>query len=164
MPRSELKSRLKLETRLFNEAVLRGQAEEALASTATTVRLFNHQVEFGAAQQQAIDLMLARFRRAPYNTPLPRDVSAALGQEVTLALIEGGQLTRLSNEVILLTDTFNEFVDWVREYLQKNASVTVAQVRDVFGTSRKYALALLEYTDEQRITKRVGDGRVLGRG
>jgi selenocysteine-specific elongation factor len=34
-------------------------------------------------------------------------------------------------------------------------------VRDAFNTSRKYALALLEYTDEQRLTKRVGDERVL---
>jgi len=34
-------------------------------------------------------------------------------------------------------------------------------VRDTLKTSRKYALALLEYTDEQRVTKRVGDARVL---
>jgi selenocysteine-specific elongation factor len=37
----------------------------------------------------------------------------------------------------------------------------VGQVRDGFNTSRKYALALLEYLDDQRITKRVGDERVL---
>ena len=40
-------------------------------------------------------------------------------------------------------------------------TVNVATVRDIFQTSRKYALALLEYTDEQRLTKRVGDERVL---
>jgi selenocysteine-specific elongation factor len=37
----------------------------------------------------------------------------------------------------------------------------VGQVRDAFNTSRKYALALMEYLDDQRITKRVGDERVL---
>jgi selenocysteine-specific elongation factor len=37
----------------------------------------------------------------------------------------------------------------------------VAQVRDLFSTSRKYALALLGYMDEKRITRRVGDERVL---
>jgi len=49
----------------------------------------------------------------------------------------------------------------LKGYLQDQQTVNVATVRDIFQTSRKYALALLEYTDEQRITKRVGDERVL---
>ncbi|MCD6230263.1 MAG: SelB C-terminal domain-containing protein, partial [Dehalococcoidia bacterium] len=36
-----------------------------------------------------------------------------------------------------------------------HGSITVAQVRDLFGTSRKYALALMEYLDKQKITRRV---------
>ena len=78
-----------------------------------------------------------------------------------IALIESGRLTRLSNEVILLADTYNQFVDWLKDYLGKNETVNVAEVRDMFKTSRKYALALLEYTDEQRITRRVGDVQKL---
>jgi selenocysteine-specific elongation factor len=39
--------------------------------------------------------------------------------------------------------------------------VTAAQVRDQFNTSRKYSVGLLEYLDAQRVTKRVGDVRVL---
>jgi selenocysteine-specific elongation factor len=161
MPRSELKSRLKLETRLFNEAIQRGQQEGTLAATENTVRVSTHQVKFAPAQQAAVDKLLADFRRAPFNTPLPKDVAAALGDEVMQALIEGGQLTRLSPEVILLTETYNEFVEWLRNYLRQHQTINVAQVRDAFNTSRKYALALLEYTDEQRLTKRVGDERVL---
>ncbi len=161
MPRSELKSRLKLETRLFNEAIQRGQTEGVLTATETTVRLVTHQVKLSQTQQAAVDKLLAEFRRAPYNTPLPKDVAAALGDEVMLALIEGGQLVRLSPEVILLAETYQNFVEWLKKYLQENQTVNVAQVRDVFNTSRKYAMALLEYTDEQRLTKRVGDDRVL---
>ncbi|MCK6630303.1 MAG: selenocysteine-specific translation elongation factor [Anaerolineae bacterium] len=161
MPRGELKSRLKLETRLFNEAIQRGQQEGTLAGTENTVRLASHQVKFAPAQQAAVDKLLADFRRAPYNTPLPKEVAAAVGEEVMLSLIEGGQLTRLSPEVILLTETYQDFVAWLRQYLLQQPTVNVAQVRDAFSTSRKYALALLEYTDEQRITKRVGDERVL---
>lgn len=161
IPRSELKSRLKLETRLFNEAIQRGQQEGVLAATENTVRLATHRVKFAPAQQAAVDKLLADFRRAPYNTPLPKDVAAALGDEVMQSLIEGGQLVRLSPEVILLADTYHEFVEWLRNYLRGHQTINVAQVRDVFNTSRKYALALLEYTDEQRLTKRVGDERVL---
>jgi len=39
--------------------------------------------------------------------------------------------------------------------------MTVAQVRDRFNTSRKYALAIMEYLDDRKITRRVGDERVL---
>lgn len=161
MPRGELKSRLKLETRLFNEAIERGQREAALIATETSVRLPSHQVKFNPEQQAAIDKLLADFRRAPYQTPLPKEIAARLGEEVMLALIEGGQLVRLSGEVILLAETYNEFVGWLKSYLGENKTVNVAKVRDIFKTSRKYALALLEYTDEQRLTKRVGDERVL---
>jgi selenocysteine-specific elongation factor len=161
MPRGELKSRLKLETRLFNEAIGRAQAEGTLAATESQVHLPNHQINFTPEQKAATDKLLVEFRRNPYNTPLPRDVAATLGEEVMVALVEMNRLTRISNEVILLSETYQQFLAWLRGYLQENKSVTVAQVRDVFGTSRKYALALLEYTDEQRITRRVGDERVL---
>jgi selenocysteine-specific elongation factor len=161
MSRGELKSRMKLETRLFNEAVDRAEAERAIGTTETTVRLFEHQVEFSPEQQAKIDKLLAEFQRAPYNTPLPKDVIPRIGEDVMHALIEGGQLVRLSNDVLLLAQTYGDFIAWLKDYLRKNDSVTVAQVRDAFNTSRKYALALLEYTDQQYITKRVGDERVL---
>jgi selenocysteine-specific elongation factor len=161
IPRGELKSRLKMETRLFNDAIQRGQVEGSLVATEMSVWLPDHQVRFSPQQQAAVDKLLANFRRDPYNTPLPKDVVAALGEEVMLALMEGEQLVRLSKEVILLSETYEAFVAWLREYLSKNETVNVAQVRDAFNTSRKYALALLEYTDEQRITRRVGDERVL---
>lgn len=161
IPRGELKSRLKLETRLLNEAIERGEHEQQLVAAGAHVRLPSHRVKFNPAQQAAVDKLLAEFRRTPYQTPLPKEVVARVGDEVTSALIEGGQLVRLSSEVILLAQTYEDFVTWLRGYLQANKAVNVAQVRDIFKTSRKYALALLEYTDEQRLTKRVGDERVL---
>ncbi len=161
VPRSELKSRLKMETRLFNEALQQAQREGALLVSETSVRLPEHRVSFSPAQQTKIDRLLAQMGAAPYNTPLPRDIAAELGDEVLLALIENGQLIRLSKDVIILATTFDEFLAWLRAYLAAHGTVNVAQVRDAFDTSRKYALALLEFTDEQKITKRVGDDRVL---
>ena len=161
MPREALKSRLKLETRLFNEAMARASSEGALVEDETTVRLPDHAVRFSPDQQEAIDRLLRDYRRAPYTTPSYKDSAAAVGEDVLLALVEIGQLVRLGPDVLLLPDTYSELVDWVKEYITKNGSVNVGQVRDGFNTSRKYALALLEYLDDQRITKRVGDERVL---
>ena len=52
-------------------------------------------------------------------------------------------------------------VDGVRTRIAEHDEITVADVRDIFGASRKYALALLNHLDQQRITRRVGDVRVL---
>jgi len=161
MPREALKSRLKLETRLFNEAVVRAAAEGALVETATMIRLPEHTVRFSPDQQEAVESLLREFRRAPYTTPSYKDSVSAVDEGVVLALIEGGQLVRLSPDVLLLAETYDELEAWVRERISEHGSVNVAQVRDAFNTSRKYALALLEYLDDRRITKRVGDDRVL---
>ncbi len=161
IPREAIKSRLKLETRLFNEAVARAVAEGALVESETLIRLPEHSVRFSPEQQEAINRLLRRFRQAPYVTPSYKDSVAAVGEDVVLALIETGQLVRLSPDVLLLPETYDELVAWVKEYITKHGSVNVGQVRDAFNTSRKYALALLEYLDDQRITKRVGDERVL---
>jgi selenocysteine-specific elongation factor len=45
--------------------------------------------------------------------------------------------------------------------IKKNGKITLGEVRDMFGTSRKYVQALLEYLDREKVTKRVGDDRVL---
>jgi selenocysteine-specific elongation factor len=60
-----------------------------------------------------------------------------------------------------MTETYEEMRERLVAHLREQGSITVAQVRDMFGASRKYALALLGYLDEKRITRRVGDERVL---
>ena len=102
-----------------------------------------------------------RLAGTPGAPKYPVTVQNAAGEDVVLALVETGQLVRLSPDVLLLSETYNHLVGWVKGYITQHGSVNVAQVRDAFNTSRKYALALLEYLDDQRITKRTGDERVL---
>jgi selenocysteine-specific elongation factor len=52
-------------------------------------------------------------------------------------------------------------VQAVIDHLQAHGTLTVAEFRDIFGTTRKYALALLEHLDTKRITVRDGDFRKL---
>jgi selenocysteine-specific elongation factor len=46
-------------------------------------------------------------------------------------------------------------------HIRKNGKINVGEVRDMFGSSRKYVLPLLEQMDEAKLTKRVGDDRVV---
>ena len=86
---------------------------------------------------------------------------AQVGETVFAALTDRGTLVRLSDDVVYLDETVAEMQGRVMDHIRREGAVTIAQVRDLFGASRKYALALMEYLDEQRVTRRVGDTRVL---
>ncbi len=166
MLREEVKSRMArhipaLTPKLFNEIIGRAVEEGWLAETSSSIRLTSYQAAFTPKQQQDVDYLLYTFRQEPFTTPSMTQCEERVGPEVLNALIERGQLTKLSEDVVFLTETYEAMQDRVVAHLKEHGSVTVAQIRDMFGTSRKYALALVGYMDEQRITRRVGDERVL---
>lgn len=161
MPREELRSRLHLDAQLVNAVVDRAVGQGEVVAEAGTLRLPSHQVKFSPEQQKRIDAVLAAFRRSPYTPPSTTDVEAQLGAEVLYALVEQGYLTQIGQDVLFLTATYQEMVDRIVAHLRREGSITVAQARDTFQTSRKYALALLEHLDEEHVTRRVGDERVL---
>ncbi|MEJ2211391.1 MAG: SelB C-terminal domain-containing protein [Anaerolineae bacterium] len=169
MPREEVKSRLsrhlpELGVRLFNDIVARAEREGWLVEAglaADRLRLPSHQVAFTPRQQQGVDALLYEFRRTPYTTPSVSQSEEQVGEEVFSSLIEQGYLVKLNEDVVLLAETYEEMRDRVVAYLQEHGTITVAELRDLFDTSRKYTLALLGYLDEKRITRRVGDERVL---
>jgi selenocysteine-specific elongation factor len=166
MPREELKSRLgqrirDLSPRLFNDVLAVASAEGLLAEDSSAVWLTSHQVSFTPEQQRRIDALLALFRQAPYTTPSLSQCEESVGSEVLNALLEGGQLVRVGEDVVFLAETYEEMVARVVDYLREHETITVAQLRDLFNTSRKYALALAANLDDRRITRRVGDERVL---
>jgi len=161
MSREELRSALRLDPRAYNGLMARAAADGLIVDEAATVRLPEHQVRFTPQQQQAVDDLLARFRAAPYATPSVKEAAALVGEEVLGVLLARGDLVQVSPEVLFLRETYEEMVERIRTHIQQQGSITLAQVRDLFQTSRKYAQALLEYLDGVGVTRRVGDERVL---
>jgi selenocysteine-specific elongation factor len=164
MPREELKSRLRMTGKLFNRVISLAASEGRLIEEEGTIRLSEHEVRFNAEQRQQVDALLTTFRRHPYTTPSFAECEASVGTEILNALIEQGQLVKISDDVLYLPDTYQGMVERVVDHLKSEGTITVGQVRDMFSASRKYALALMTHLDERRITKRVGDERVLRQG
>lgn len=165
MAREELKSRVqgreRWPARLFNELLELAVTEGVVEEAGEIVRGPGHSVAFSPQQQARIDALLADYRRQAYTPPSAAESTAMVGPDVISALLHQGVLVRLNEDVLLLGETYEEVVQRVKEYIAKNGSMTVAQVRDEFDTSRKYALALMEYLDNAKVTRRVGDERVL---
>ncbi len=161
MPREELKSRLKLETAVFNAAITRLVGQEILAEQGPLVLSPGYEIKFSPAQQQQADGLLARFAQTAYTPPTVKDCLAAVDENVYQALIDLGELLPLSSEVVFRTADYEQAVADVRGLIAEHGSITLAQGRDHWGTSRRYVQALLEYMDGQSITMRQGDGRIL---
>ena len=70
-------------------------------------------------------------------------------------------MVKVADNVVFTAEAYDKMSQAIIEHIKAHKQITVAEVRDVLQTSRKYALALMEYLDSQKITRRVGDGRVL---
>jgi selenocysteine-specific elongation factor len=161
MPREELKSRLHLVPRAFNDAVGKAAAQGALLETEAMLAVTDHRVAFSAEQQRRVNELIQSFQRNPHAPPALQEAEAQVGSDVLAALVEQGKLVKVSDAVLFLGETYQEMTQSIVAHLQLEGRITLAQVRDMFGTSRKYAQALLEHLDEKRVTKRVGDERIL---
>ncbi len=161
MAREELRSKLGFPAASF-PAVVRGLIEDgrvierngSLAVPAHTVAI--------AADGPAMDLVrLLEIRRLA-----PPSLAEAMQQtgadaEMVRALAQRGDIVRVSDDVAFSRDAYDAAVAMVREIVAEGGSVTVAQLRDRMSASRRPVLALLEHLDSERVTRRVGDARVL---
>jgi selenocysteine-specific elongation factor len=75
--------------------------------------------------------------------------------------MQQGRVIKVADGIIFSTSAYDDMVEKVTSYIKSSEKVSLGQVRDMFGTSRKYAQALLEYLDRKKVTRRVGDDRVL---
>ena len=161
MSREELKSRLHLPTRLFNAAMHMWIVGGSLIESGALVLRPGHEIHFTSQQQSRINNLLARFAQSPYSTPSIKECLAEVGEDVYVTLIDLGQLVPVSNEVVFRQQDYEFLLQAVQDHFMHESTLTVAQFRDQFNTSRKYALAFLEHLDLIGVTIREGDNRRL---
>jgi selenocysteine-specific elongation factor len=166
MPRGALRSQLRrrmrgVSDRAFDELVAQALWEELVADEGAFVRLADHEVTFTPQQQATIDALLVQFEASPYSPPPASECESQVGEEVLNALLDQGRLVRVSDDVLFTPEAYADMLNQVQAFIQREGGITVAQARDLFDSSRRYLLALLEHLDAEGITRRVGDQRVL---
>jgi selenocysteine-specific elongation factor len=163
VPREELKSRLKLQPRVFNALVRKLAAENAIVEAGNALASTGHEITFDNGQQAKVQGLMRRFAGNPYSPPSVKECQAEVGEEVINALVELGQLKQLTPDVIFRMEDYEQMVSKVRAFISEKGQMTVADARDLFDSSRKYMLALMEHLDATGVTIRDGDFRKLRR-
>ena len=126
----------------------------------------SHKVEFSPEHTEIMKRMEAKYKDAAYEFPdIEEAVAGEKDKNLAVAVIESmarqGILKRLSYQYYMHGDHFEEAFRLLKEHMAKEGEISLAQFRDLLGTSRKYAVTILEYLDNQKITRMIDDKRVL---
>ena len=156
-PAQEVRSRLGLSQPVYLRALGRLSEEGFVVEDGQTVRLPGHEVEFTPQMEQRVQRYLQSLEREPYSPPTDQP----LEPELIGALVEQGKVVRVGDGVVFAAEAYREMTGRIAEYLRENGTITVGEARTLFDTSRKYILPLLERMDQEHITRRNGDERVL---
>ncbi len=156
IPKVELGN--KLGTKAQSPSLLAGLISRGVVvEEGQSVRLPEYEVKLTPVQQSQVDTFLKSLRDNPYTPPADLIPEA----DVLAQLIARQEVVKVGEGVVFSTAVYNEMAEKVTGYLKKQGKITLAEARDMLNTSRKYAQALLEHLDSKRVTRRVGDERVL---
>jgi selenocysteine-specific elongation factor len=161
MAREELKSRLKVSARVFNASIKKLSSLGSVIESGNTISQKDHTIRFDDLQQTKVESLMRRFMQNPSAPPTVKECQSEAGEELFNALVDMGQLISASNEVVFRKQEYDLMVVKIRQKIQEAGRISLAEVRDMFNTSRKYAQALLEHLDAIGETVREGDYRKL---
>lgn len=159
MPKEELRGRLRLGPgRIFDDVIAAAASDGALVDHGHVVSLPEFRVELNPKQQAAANQFTAALQKTPNAPPSPAE--SGVDADTLGALVDLGRVVRVADGVVYARDTYVEIERQVVIMMAEQGKITLAEYRDHFQTSRKYAQPTLEYMDQRRITRRVGDARV----
>jgi selenocysteine-specific elongation factor len=157
-----------MDNRTFGAVLTNLESAGRIATSDTSVRLPDWEPILTAKQQSAADSLARTLRDAGLNVPDADEFLRATGlpqaesKEILELLVHRGEVVKIAEGMYLHASTVTQAESTVRKFLEEKGKLTVSEFRDLTGTSRKYAVPLLEYFDSKRITRRVGDERVPG--
>ena len=137
------------------------QSEGIIKSSGNHLILHDHQIAFSANQLDLIKQLEVVFSESPFLTPSVNECIEIVGEEVYCALVSMGKIVEITPSVVFHQIDLDQIIQETRKLLGSCQKITASEFRDHFNTTRKYAVALLEYMDEIGITKRIDDFRVL---
>lgn len=157
VPREHLRGALRLAPAAFDLLT----AEMAQAGTIETrgagLAPAGFEPTLSERDRHTVESFLAAIKAGGHSPP-----TEALPPPALLAyLVERGAVVDTGAGVVFDAEVFATMVERTREHIAANGSISLAEARDLFGNSRKYAQAFLEHLDALHITRRSGDTRTL---
>ena len=153
---------------LFDVVLQRLSEEDRIALDGALVRGSQHRISFTEDEKELRQRIERELRAADLaNMPDSRELSRrlqveeAIVNELLRALQSLEVITYLDDALVLHVDTLRHLKKMLTDHLEQKGEITVSEFRELVGSNRKYALALLNRFDSDGLTQRRGDVRVL---
>ena len=156
-PAQEIRSRLDLSQPVYQRALVRLVEEQVVVDDRQSLRLPEHEIALTPKMEEEAAVYLNSLQKDPYSPSTDVKISS----ELLGVLIDQGKVVRVGDGVIFDAGAYKTMTDKIIEHLKAQGNITVAEARTMFDSSRKYILPLMEHLDQQQITRRHGDERVL---
>jgi selenocysteine-specific elongation factor len=143
------------------------QSEVRVVLEQERVALPGHQITLNNEELTAKQQIEDAFLRAGWKAPSTDEVlaksavSIAQARRLIQLLIREKRLARISEDLLFHTSAIEQLKEQLAAHKKKSERIDVAQFKVLTNISRKYAIPLLEYLDRQRVTRRVGDYRLI---
>jgi selenocysteine-specific elongation factor len=164
----ELRSKFpRMADKVFTALIHGLAADKALDVSRDKVKLSTHTVTLSAERQASMGILEQAFLQAHYHPPSVDEVlqahklTRADDRELLQVLVDQDKLVRLKTDLFYHREVLDSIKQHLRTHLEEKGDISAGEFRDLLHISRKYAIPLLEYFDNQRITVRMGDKRVL---
>jgi len=172
MSREELRSRAGgADERVFAFLLSALSADGTVKTERDKVRLASHEVRLSPDQQRVVDRLEDDFLRAEAAPPSAEEAlgRAGLGggdeeHELFQVLVQAGKLVRVKESLFFHARALDTIQTKLVALLRERKEIGPADIKDLLGISRKYAIPLLEFFDQRRVTARVGERRILRAG
>jgi selenocysteine-specific elongation factor len=161
MSSEKLSNKLGLSKRAFSVVIGKLISGGDIISNDGKVMLKSHQIEFSTEQKELIVNLEKKFSSSPFLTPSSQDCIEKVGKDVFQAMVGKGTIVEVAPGIVFMEKDIQIVISMVHKMFEKNHKLSASEFRDQLKTSRKYAIALLEYLDEIGVTKRIDDYRVL---
>lgn len=169
-PKEELRSRLfpTLNNKQFQMVLVHLEQTGGIELHANSVAVRGFTPKPGSTQNAGIKRLEEIYLANPFQPPNWSDATREAGiikddQEILNYLLTRGTIVKVADGLFFHHQALTKAVELVKDHLAQRGELLLGEVRDLLQTSRKYALPLLEYLDNKKITRRVGDKRVAGR-
>jgi len=167
MSKEELRDRVNLGPEVFYSVLEKLVEEKKLEVAGELVHLPGRGVVMKDEEAESKKIIERAFASAGLKVPSLKEVLAGLkvdkirAQKIVTLLLRDKVLIKISDELVFHQSALLDLRHKIAALRNSTPKIDVARFKDMTGVSRKYAIPLLEYLDRERVTRRVGDERVI---
>jgi selenocysteine-specific elongation factor len=165
--KEELREKLGLHQAVLESLLAQLVRDKKIEVSGEQVRLAGRGVELKDEEARAKEQIERAFAQAGLKVPLMKEVLEKLpidrgrAQKLVTLLLRDRVLIKLADDLVFHHTALEGLRQLMAAQKAKTPKIDVPTFKDLIGVTRKYAIPLLEYLDQQRVTRRVGDERII---